>query len=229
MKRVSLLLIFMTAVAAYAGNLTTAAYEFPDIAPWDYRPDLAAKVANRFITADNTEAIRALESASEKMIPPLKSYIANERLCHIIRLIFVPNSSTTLLRPPGLGSPGMIPYHSMQASEWPYIPFVVVDDIPLSMSNGWEGDGMPESAAKYLKYFTSNGTIRTTPFHTPTSDDVAQALGKLFRSTKWNALKWKDSGQNWRYEKDEGWAIQQMYKQSYNCEQSGPECLLRGK
>ena len=212
----------MTAVAAYAGNLTTAAYEFPDISPWDYRPDLAAKVANRFITADKTEAIRALESASEKMIPPLKSYIANERLCHIIRLIFVPNSSTNLLRPPGLGVPGMIPHHSMQPSEWPYIPFAVVNNIPLSMSNGYELEGLPEPAAKYLKYCTSNGTIRTTPFHSPTSEEVAQALGILFRSPKWNTLKWADSGHNWRYNKDEEWAIQQMYKQSYNCEQSGP-------
>lgn len=98
-----------------------------------------------------------------------------------------------------LGINGLMP-HGLQPSEWPYFPFAIVDEVPLSMTDGYMLFGQAEPAQDYLDYCISNGVFRVRLYPAPTVFAASNALEKCFSSAAWHSLKWDDCGQNRSHE-----------------------------
>lgn len=203
-------------------NLVSAVLNFPDIAVWNYSPDLAVQTANKFITTSPSNAIKALKEVTTIKIPLSEQYDANQKICHLCRLIFVAKTPANPLRAPMLGAPGLLPYMSMRPSDWPYMPFAIVDNVPLSLTSGYDIVGKPESAVSYVSYCISNGVLRAKPYPIPTVATASNALNKLFASETWRSLKWEDSGQGWSYTESEDYAKQSLRKQIENMQTNNP-------
>ena len=195
--------LFLAAVlsaSSATNDLPSTALIFPDVAVWNYRPDLAVQVANKFITANHSDAIAALELVS--VIGGFQEdwYDTNQKICLLCRLIFVASNPTNSLRAPMLGVPGLLPSISQCPSDWPYMPFAIVDEIPFSMTDGYSLFGHPELARDYLVYCVSNAVLRTKPYPEPTVNAASNALEKLFISASWRSLKWDVSDQRRSHE-----------------------------
>lgn len=186
------LLTLCLAIVASLGYAATNKFEvqarsFPGISYWDYRPDIAARVANSFIVAGESNALAALttltSTASES-----GAFIYDEKLCHLCRLLFFHPESGKELRPPirGLASP--YPVRGYEARRWPAFPFAIVDGIPLSMIVGYSLAGVAESSAQYLAYCRHAGTMRTTLYPIPTVAAVSNAINTLLDSRDWKSL-----------------------------------------
>lgn len=218
----ALIVTMLTLTSFAAGDLQRSAMDFPNIAVWGYRPDMAVEVANNFIMAGPSNAITALEGIvyGQRMFPV--KHEDGEKICHLCRLLFVPNSPNKTLRAPGLGAPDLWPYKSMRTSDWPYMPFAIVDDVPLSVTTGYILAGRAETATEYLAYCRRNGVVRTKPYPVPTVSIVSNALEKLFVSPAWSTLKWKDSGPSWSYTLNEDWVKKSLRKQIENMRIGSP-------
>lgn len=140
----------------------------------------------------------------------------NRNVCHLCRLLFTPTNSSEPLRPPLLGGLIAMPYESMDPTNWPDLPFVIFDDIPLSMSLGYASGGLPEMAESYLAYCKANGKFRTLRFAQPDAPGASNALHQVFSSPAWKALKWKDEGLGWRYTLDQTSAKRELWQQIDN-------------
>lgn len=171
---------------------------------------------NALIDAGRDSACAALESAAKAKRELEEVYEADQRVCHLCRLLFVPNSTTNVLRRAGLGAPDLLPLESMKPSDWPHLPFAIVDDVPLSMTTGYMLAGVPEKADRYLAYCMSNGVFRTRPFPQPTFGSASNALNHVFSSQKWKALKWTDEGPGWHYHLSESTAKRTLWEQVEN-------------
>ena len=189
-------LIAFSASADPAG-LETNILNFPQISVDYYRPDVAVTCANAFISAGKEKACAVIEQFTEKRDrrdTDLESGIQiNYNICFLCRLLFIPTNSSVPLRPPGLGAPSIGRYyslHSPDTSEWPDLPFAIVDNIPLSLINGYALNGISEGGKSYLEYCEANGTFRSQLFPKPTSLSVSNALNKVFASPTWNAIPW---------------------------------------
>jgi hypothetical protein len=109
-----------------------------------------------------------------------------------------------------------LPYGSMRAEDWPFLPFAITNGVPLSMTLGYALAGRPEPAGDYLTYCVSNGVFRTNTFPTPSRASASHALKQVLASPAWKALKWEDSGLGWSYSLDEGYAREMLWKQVEN-------------
>ena len=117
---------------------------------------------------------------------------------------------------PAAGALSGVPYETMNAEAWPYVPFAITNDVPLSMTLGYTLGGFAERAANYVAHCTSNGVFRTTAFPVPTSATASNALSQVFTSSAWRALKWKDFGLGWSYALDESYAKDMLRRQVGN-------------
>ncbi len=106
-----------------------------------------------------------------------------------------------------------MPYNSMTASDWPDLPFAVVDDVPLSVSLGYVLLGVAEPAKNYLAYCRTNGVFRTHLYPVPTSETASNAFNKVLNSAAWKSLKWKDEGVGWHYDHNEGFVKEMLWQQ----------------
>jgi len=131
-------------------------------------------------------------------------------------LVFVPSTGGEPLRAPRLGAPELLPPHSMRDADWPFMPFAIVQNVPLSMTLGYSLEGKPERAGDYLTYCMSNGVFRTQPFPVPSSTTASNALHQVLASPAWKALKWQDSGVGWSYTLSEDYAREMLWKQIEN-------------
>lgn len=77
-------------------------------------------------------------------------------------------------RPPALGSPSFWP---KDLKRFPRFPVVVIDDIPLTLVNGYTLGGVPESASYHLEILAKEGGWRRQPLRP--SDDPAAAIEKF--------------------------------------------------
>jgi len=201
---------------AESNDVEQAILSFPTISAWEFRPDEAVRSANMLITAGQKPACAALEKVAKAKRNFPEDYEVDEKICHLCRLVFIPKSSTKLLREPYLGAPELLPLHSMKDSDWPNMPFAIVNDVPLSMTLGYSLEGRAEKPEDYLAYCISNGVFRTTPFPVPTANTASNALNIILTSPEWKALKWKDSGVGWSYSLSEDYAKETVWKQVEN-------------
>ncbi|HXD01192.1 MAG TPA: hypothetical protein VN048_17775 [Verrucomicrobiae bacterium] len=212
------MLVAAAALSCYArsNDVEQAILSFPNISAWEYRPDEAVRSANTLISAGQNLACAALEKVA-------KTGRGSPNICHLCRLVFIPKSSTEILRAPMLGAPELLPLNSMKDSDWPHMPFAIVDDVPLSMTLGYSLGGRAERPEDYLAYCLSNGVFRTKPFAGPTSNTASNALNKILKSPAWKALKWKDSGVGWSYTLSEDYAREMLWKQVKNMVNRPPQ------
>jgi hypothetical protein len=195
-------------------NLGHALLSFPSILAWDYRPDLAIESANAFISAGEGKAYDFLfRMAKQTNSSFAETRRINRNISYLCRLLFLPTNSNEILHPPRIGAFISMPYESMFETNWPTLPFEIVNDVPLSMQLGIAG-GIPESAERYLEYCKANGRFRDHPFPTPTIQTVSNAMTQAFESPKWRSLKWKDPGGS--YELDEESAKESLWRQVEN-------------
>jgi hypothetical protein len=210
------LLILGSALACFgaSNSLDSAVLSFPDLTAEKYRPDVAAECANILISAGKDRACAALEGLA-KANSQLDRHI-NENICHLTRLLFVPTNFSEPLRAPRIGALSGMPRETMNPSAWPELPFVIVSNVPLSMSLGYLILGRPERAGNYLTYCRANGNFRSTPFTEPSALVASNVLAQVLTSIAWSSLKWKDEGLGWSYTYDEGDAKESLWKQVEN-------------
>ena len=197
-------------------NPDHAVLSFPPILTWEYRPDLAIESANVFISSGEVNAYDSLlRMARQTNNSFAETRRINRNISYLARLLFLPANTNQILHPPRVGAFISMPYGSMFETNWPTLPFEIVNDVPLSLQLGIAG-GIPEPAERYLEYSKANGRFRDRPFPTPTIQTVSNAMTQLFDSPKWHSLKWKDSGLGWSYELDEESAKSSIWQQVEN-------------
>lgn len=181
---------------------------FPDIKADQYRPDIAAHVVNVLVASGKDAAYSAIDkqirinrySITNRAF---QSYhVHNEKLCHIMRLLFTPTNSGAPLRPPRLGLSASLPVLSMNQAEWPCLPFVVTNGIPLAVSLGYVGTGIAEDAQDYFTYCKASGMFRVEPLSEATFVTGSNSLKGVFASKAWGALRWRDNEYGFSYDLD---------------------------
>jgi hypothetical protein len=213
---------------AETNDLEKAIALFPEINARDYRPDEAVRAANILIQAGQDAACSALEASVRKRRERRKAFVGfddelsrqedamNRTVCQLCRLLFTQTNLNEPLRPPRIGALSGVPYETMKPPDWPHLPFVIIQGIPLSVSLGYAGAGVPERAEQYLSYCKANGNFRSQLFSSPTSITASNALSSVFNSQAWKALKWKDEGLGWHYAHDEESTKRALWKQVEN-------------
>lgn len=204
-------------------DVERAVLRFPEISAWKFRPDIAVGCANTLIQAGRDPACEQLKQLAQKQWEDLgQQEKANQNICLLCRLVFADKSSSEFLRAPRLGALENVPSESMDAQGWPYQPFAITNDVPLSITGGYMGTGVPERAGNYLTYCLSNGVFRTAAFPVPTALSGSNALHQVLSSPAWKALKWKDSGLGWSIELDEDNTKEMLWKQVENMANKTP-------
>jgi hypothetical protein len=217
LKALALIALLDLSGRAATNDLERVVLRFPQVAAWKFRPDAAAECANTLIQAGRDSAFEQLKELAEKKWESIEEQEkANRNICLLCRLVFVNKSPSEFLRAPRLGALSGVPYESMSPEAWPYLPFAITSEVPLSMTLGYSLGGFAERAKNYLVYCASNGVFRTTPYPPPTQSAASNALHQVLSSAAWKALKWKDSGVGWSYELDEGHAKEMLWKQVEN-------------
>ncbi len=197
---------------AQTNDLQVAVASFPKIWASAYHPEVAARCANVFLKAGEEKACAALVKAVNTQ-PEL--YV---NACHLCRLLFTSANRSQPLRRPGLGHIMGFPGESIirDPPEWPDLPFVVAEGIPLSLCpEGYAGSGFPQSAEKYIEYCRANGRFRTNLFAIPTLVTASNALVSVYESPAWKSLNWKEEDQVWR-PVDEGDTKRRLWAQVNN-------------
>ena len=92
-----------------------------------------------------------------------------------------------------IGDPLLLGYE-FKMSDWPDLPFVIVSNMPLSISSGYAGSGVAEKGQDYLAYCKANGIFRTQLFAKPSSLTVSNALDQIFLSSEWASIPWSSFG-----------------------------------
>lgn len=196
-----------------------AVLAFPGVSAWEFRPDEAVRSANVLIAVGREPACAGLRKVASMKWGFPKGYEVNQKVCYLCRLLFVPRTEGEVLRAPGLGAPELLPLNSMREADWPFMPFAIVQNVPLSMTIGYSLEGgLPEKSDSYLAYCMTNGTFRTQPFPIPTPTTSSNALQQVLGSPAWKSLKWQDSGLGWSYALDQGYAREALWKQVENME-----------
>ena len=199
--------------SAAINDLQRSISSFPEISAEHYRPDVAVASANALIAAGKETACAELDEAARSRSDLSNKERINDKICHLCRLVFTSANSSEPLRPPRLGALSGMPYEGLKPPDWPDIPFVIINDVPLSMSLGYAGSGIPERSANYLAYCKANGSFRTKLFARPTSITASNALNQVFSAPAWKALKWKAEGLGWHYTIDEDDVKERLRKQ----------------
>jgi hypothetical protein len=184
---------FIVSLPAIAGDLETNILSFPEIADWKYRPDLAITSANALISAGKENACAALEKVAEGNTGMNFSLRINQNVCLLCCLLFTSTNSNQSLRPPMIGAP-LLSGYSFNSPGWLGFPFVIVSNMPLSMTSGYSLEGTPEAAQDYLAYCKVNGTFRTQLFSKPSSLAVSNALDQVFNTPTWESISWEAFG-----------------------------------
>ena len=196
---------------ARADDLQTAVNSFPQLPPRVYHPEVAACCANALIQAGEERACAALLKAVSD-----RRRSVNMQACHLCRLLFTSTNTNQPLRRPALGAIQGFPAESIirDPPEWPDLPFVVADGIPLSLCQGYAGSGVFELAERYIDYCRANGRFRTNLFAIPTTTMASNALVSVFASPAWKSLSRKDEA--WGYDGNENEAKGRLWAQISN-------------
>ena len=213
--------LFQTCIAA-TNAIELAVRSFPEISAPEYRPDLAILSANAIIAAGEETACATLDALSSRKHDAMETdklsehEAINRSICLLCRLLFMPKNAGEPLRPPKLGMSIGMPYASMDATNWPDLPFVITNGVPISISLGYALGGVAERSKTYLDYCRSKGNFRAVPFPHISPLAITNALNQVFNSPAWRSLRWKDAGPGWHYDLDEGEARQMLWKQAEN-------------
>jgi hypothetical protein len=208
---VALLLVAMCLCSeAQTDDLQAAVTSFPRLRPQVYHPEVAARCANVLIQAGDERACAALLKAV-KTQPEL-----DVNACHLCRLLFTSTNSSQPLRRPALGAIQGFPAETIIRGppEWPDLPFVVADGIPLSLWQGYAGSGIFERAEQYVSYCRANGRFRTNLFAIATTITASNALVGVFASPAWKSLSRKDEA--WSFNGNENEAKKALWAQIKN-------------
>jgi hypothetical protein len=190
-----------------------AVTSFPQLCPSVYHPEVAARCANVLIQAGEEPACAALLKAVGDR---RRSNPVNMQACHLCRLLFTSTNSNQPLRRPALGAIVGFPAESIirDPPEWPDLPFVVADGIPLSLCQGYALAGVSEHAEGYIEYCRTNGRFRTNLFVIPTTITASNALVSVFASPAWKSLSRRDEA--WSYDGNENEAKKRLWAQINN-------------
>jgi hypothetical protein len=144
------LVLFAFHCRAGTNVLQDAILSFPPIGVADYRPDQAVLSVNTLITAGQESACYALKEMAKPKQGPWDDEL-NEKICLLCRLLFVPSANRPPVKPPYteepslrapyLGAPELLPWNSINDVDWPYMPFAIVQNVPLSMTVGYSSEG----------------------------------------------------------------------------------------
>jgi hypothetical protein len=146
--------------------------------------------ANTLIIAGQELACAALKKAAKSKWDVGEWYNLNQKICHLCCLVFVPKASNLVLRCPLLGWALLGLLDLLRDTNGLQSPLVIVDGVPLSMTDGYELLGLPEKSDDYLAYCISNGVFRTALFPGVNINTAGNALSKILDPPEWKAERW---------------------------------------
>jgi len=202
---------------AQADELQTAVASFPQLRLQVYSPEVAARCANVLLQAGEERACATfLEAVKGRHGDSGKSGTVNMQVCHLCRLLFTSANSSQPLRRPALGAIQGFPAESIIRGppEWPDLPFVLADGIPLSLCQGYALSGVHETAEHYVDYCRANGRFRTNLFTISTTITTSNALVSVLASPAWKSLSRKNEA--WSYDGNENEAKRRLWAQVSN-------------
>lgn len=202
-------------------DLAAAIHNFPRLSAIEYRPDVAVDSLNTLIRSGQSNACAALRKVAAETQGDLAVLEMDQKVCLLCRLLFLPRNTKSVLRGPRLGGSHLLPDESMKPADWPFLPYAIIDGLPISVSLGYTLQGIAEPAEKYLSYCESNGTIRLEPFPVPTTISVSNALVKLFDSPRWKSLQWESTGAGPHYKLNESYVKEMLWRQAENLRGAG--------
>jgi hypothetical protein len=103
----------------------------------------------------------------------------------VLRLLFDVPEETGFMPPMYVGAP--IPEEPKDPKLLPLFPLALVDDVPLYLVYGYEGEGLPQPVEEHVDYFSKNGKLREHPLQ-PANDPLA-VLAKLEQSPQWSIYR----------------------------------------
>jgi hypothetical protein len=171
-----------------------------------------ADAVNHFVALGEDAAVQELRGLATDILTDFKrGFSFNERIGWMCRVLF--KSKAESLRPPGFGALDL-PYHTMPDKSWPLYPVALSGSTYFVLSEGYSIHGVPEDPKAYIDYCRKTGVFRKKPVSVPTKAQALRDAAFLRRSAAWQSIKWKDSGENWKYTMDEGGAWEFIQKQA---------------
>ncbi len=178
----------------------------------DFTTASFADAVNHFITLGEDASVRELRGLATDSITDFKrGFSVNERIGWMCRVLF--EAKTESLRPPRYGALSL-PYHTMPDKSWPLYPVALSGSTYFVLSEGYSLGGRAEDPKAYIEYCHQTGVFRKKPITVPTKTQALADASALRQSAAWQAIKWKDSGENWSYTMDEEWTWKFIQKQA---------------
>ena len=130
----------------------------------------------------------------------------------VVCVAFMARVGERPLEPPPIGF--IAPPVSERAGAWQNWPMVLVQGLPLFISQGSSGTGAPPSALRYLDYLRDNAELRTTPLVPP--DNPIDAIDGFIQSEAWRGtpLEGESPGKKWYFNRE--WIELLMRSQALN-------------
>lgn len=171
-----------------------------------------AEAANHFVALGEEAAVQELRGLATNSFTDFKSgFSVNERIGWMCRVLF--EAKADGLRAPRFGALHL-PYQTMPDRSWPLYPVALSGSSYFVLSEGYRLAGRAEDPKVYLDYCRQAGGFRKKLITVPTKMQALADASALRRSAVWQAIKWKDSGENWSYMMDEEWTWKFIQKQA---------------
>lgn len=178
----------------------------------DFTATSFANAVNHFVALGEDSAVHELQGLATDNFTDFKlGFNVNERVGWMCRVLF--ETMTESLRAPRFGALSL-PYQTMPDKSWPLYPVALSGSTYFVLSEGYSLGGKAEDPKAYIEYCRQTGVFRKKPVSVPSKTQALQDAAALRPSAAWQAIKWKDSGENWSYTMDEGRTWEFIQKQA---------------
>jgi len=155
----------------------------------EFDPARFALCVNSLIRQGPSRGYRVLRDAANHKSTQ-GSFERQQKLLLLCRAIYISEPEAEL-QAPQLGRPLGVPFLSMQGTNWPCFPLVIVRGMPLLLGEKYIFRGTRLPVADYLEYCREYGRFRQSPFAVLSKMDAEAALDELFLSERWQRVVWE--------------------------------------
>lgn len=171
------------------------------------------QAANHYIGLGEARAVEALMALDGYDPAAMDRGIRmNERIGWVCRIVFQGDEGKPLREPMYGGL--SLPYLTMPLERWPLYPVAESDGVFFVLSEGYDLEGVAESARGYIDYCRTTGKFRKSMVPVPTQGEAIKAFDTLKGSDRWKKIKWKDEELGTKYTMHEDTALREIEAQA---------------
>lgn len=174
-----------------------------------------AEAINHFVDMGEEKAIAAIKELAAKPGATPQD-LAIQRLAFTCRSLFEPKGKVPLRAPP-YGGLLQLPERTMPLEKWPLYPVVRSGSSYFVLSERYSLGGKLGPTISYFNYCFADGKFRKDRVPVPSKEQALRDIDLLRESEPWKALKWKDKGQGFDYEKSESTVLNYLKAQAEKC------------